>query len=287
MKLTLWKDNQQIEAKPFGTEATGLTQRECSQEKTEIGYPILPRFFLVTSQSGVKSMTITIDGARERLINQQHSLVECANASWTFRYQNGYSITLRGPLTADVVVQPTLHPGQPSPSGAVSAYTLKLERLQFDAFFHDKYVAVESIIGDRIAESPRPIPPSPGGAIGPHEDAGRFEEAKYTIEHAVVPAEPINAFGIPQATMRCLEVSVFAVLFICWVADRRMFDVACGECRADVRAYTVFKRHQPGASRYVLIYTVAAYALLTAVQMHWLGSRTSCEQRTLTTVECQ
>lgn len=241
MKLTLWKDNQQVEAKPFGTEATRLARRECSPEKTEIGYPILPRFFLVTSQSGVKTMTISIDGARERLINPQHALVECANASWTFRYQNGYNIILRGPLTADVVVQPSTIPGQPPASGVVTAYTLKLERLQFDAFYHDKFIAVEAIQGERIPESPRPIPPSPGAHPGPHEEA-RFEEARYSIEHALIPAEPINAFGIPQATMRCLEVSISS-LWVSQIADSYMLDTACGERRANVRAYPVLERY--------------------------------------------
>ncbi|KAI0637642.1 LIM-domain binding protein-domain-containing protein [Trametes polyzona] len=188
MKLTLWKDNQQVEAKPF-----------------EIGYPILPRFFLVTSQSGVKSMTICIDGARERCMSTSHALVECANAAWTFRYQNGYSITLRGPLSADVIVQPNAIP-IPSPSGnSFAQYTLKLQRIQFDAFFHDKYVALDSIQGERIPESPRALPPSPGGP--PTDDPNRFDEARYHIEHAIMPAEPINAFGIPQATMRCLELA--------------------------------------------------------------------------------
>ncbi|KAH9853392.1 LIM-domain binding protein-domain-containing protein [Lenzites betulinus] len=191
MKLTLWKDNQQIEAKPF-----------------EIGFPILPRFFLVTSQSGVKSMTINIDGARERLASPSHALVECANASWTFRYQNGYHITLRGPLTADVIVQPHTPPGHPSnTSPGVAPYTLKLDRLQFDAFWHDKYVALDSIVGERIPESPRGLPPSPGMLGAQNDDPNRFDEAKYIIEHAIVPAEPINAFGIPQATMRCLELA--------------------------------------------------------------------------------
>ncbi|KAI0366206.1 hypothetical protein BV20DRAFT_662877 [Pilatotrama ljubarskyi] len=190
MKLTLWKDNQQVEAKPF-----------------EIGYPILPRFFLVTSQSGVKSMTICVDGARERLVNPSHALVECAQATWTFRYQNGYSIILRGPLTADIIVQPHPIPPQPTPMGAVTSYALKLDRLQFDAFWHDKYVALDAIVGERLAESPRGLPPSPGLPAPQNEDPNRFDEAKYIIEHAIVPTEPINAFGIPQATMRCLELA--------------------------------------------------------------------------------
>ncbi|KAJ4486583.1 LIM-domain binding protein-domain-containing protein, partial [Lentinula edodes] len=49
MRFTLWRYNKN-EAKPF-----------------EIGVPILPRLLLVTTQSGVKSMTLTLDGARERL----------------------------------------------------------------------------------------------------------------------------------------------------------------------------------------------------------------------------
>ncbi|KAJ8502075.1 hypothetical protein ONZ51_g198 [Trametes cubensis] len=186
MKLTLWKDNQRSEAKPF-----------------EIGFPILSRFFLVTSQSGVKSMSISIDGARERVITPSHALVECATASWTFQYTNGYNITLRGPLTADVVVQPHASSGQQLPPNSVSTYTLKLERLQFDAFVHEKFLSLDSISGERIAESPRGMPASPGQT----EDPNRFDEAKYVYERATIPAEPINAFGIPQATMRCLELA--------------------------------------------------------------------------------
>ncbi|EIN10171.1 hypothetical protein PUNSTDRAFT_63736, partial [Punctularia strigosozonata HHB-11173 SS5] len=86
-KLTLWKDNQRNEAKPF-----------------EIGLPILPRFFLVTHQSGVKCMNLCLDGARERLLAQGHAVIECVTAIWTYHYNNGYTVTLRGPLTAHVVV---------------------------------------------------------------------------------------------------------------------------------------------------------------------------------------
>lgn len=37
-------------------------------------------------------------------------------------------------------------------------------------------------------------------------------EERFVIEQAVLPAEPINAFGIPQASMRCLEVSFIHIL---------------------------------------------------------------------------
>ncbi|TFK88377.1 hypothetical protein K466DRAFT_547216 [Polyporus arcularius HHB13444] len=197
IKLTLWKDNQQVEAKPF-----------------EIAYPIFPRFFCVTAQSGVKSQTITIDGARERLINPSRAIVECPNAAWTFRYTNGYSITLRGPFTAEIIVQPGANPPPPRSAGMPAIalnYDLMFERLQFDAFFHDKYIAFDSIVGERIPDSPR-IMPSPTGNPNGADEAGRYdptryEEPRYLIDHAIIPAEPINAFGIPQATMRCLELA--------------------------------------------------------------------------------
>ncbi|KAI0250857.1 LIM-domain binding protein, partial [Lactifluus subvellereus] len=86
LKLTLWKDNQLVEAKVF-----------------EVGTLSLPQFFLVTSQSGVKSMTLSLNGARERVVGPNHGIVQCISAMWTFRYHNGFTVTLRGPFTAHVI----------------------------------------------------------------------------------------------------------------------------------------------------------------------------------------
>ncbi|KAK7471188.1 hypothetical protein VKT23_002598 [Stygiomarasmius scandens] len=234
MRFTLWKDNQRNEAKPF-----------------EIGVPILPRFFLVTTQSGVKSMTLTLDGARERLYAPGHAVVECVSAVWTYKYANGYTVALRGPLTVHVVLTAPPPPGTtgangPSPNGAGmhpqgiggGNYLLKFEDFQFDAMQHDKYIALESIMGPRSMESPRtprsrhPIPPGPlgvngisgddlvggammsnigggmggGGGVGDDDDR-KWEEPRVMIEKGFIPGEPVNAFGIPQATMRCLELA--------------------------------------------------------------------------------
>ena len=161
----------------------------------------------MTAQSGVKYQSINIDGARERIINGSRAVVECANASWTFRYTNGYSIVLRGPFTVEIIVQPTgaAPPSAQSGSAPVSQYQLVFERLQFDAFWHDKFLAFDAIQGERIPDSPR-LMASPAGHPNGTDDASRYEEPRFLIEHAIIPAEPINAFGIPQATMRCLEV---------------------------------------------------------------------------------
>lgn len=180
----------------------------------EIGVPILPRFFLVTTQSGVKSMTLSLDGARERMYGQGHAVVECVAAVWTYKYHNGYTVTLRGPLTAHVVITASHPPGQAQSS---PGYLLKFEDFQFDANFHDKYIALESVMGGRVVESPprtrnapnAPTPTASGTTTQQQqrEEDKKWEEARVIIEQASIPGEPVNAFGIPQATMRCLEVS--------------------------------------------------------------------------------
>ncbi|KAG6329116.1 hypothetical protein ID866_9973 [Astraeus odoratus] len=194
MKITLWKDNQKVEAKPL-----------------EVGVPILPRFFLVTTQSGVKSMTLSLDGARERLCAQHHAVVECVSAVWTYRYDNGYIVTLRGPLTVHVVIFPHTNP---TPAQQYP-FTLKFELFQFDANVHEKFIVLDSIAGQRSLESPKtprtrnnPTPsPNSGSSNQRTEEDRQREEPRVLISNASIPGEPVNAFGIPQVTMRCLELA--------------------------------------------------------------------------------
>lgn len=152
-------------------------------------------------------MTLSLDGARERLLSQHHAVVECVAAVWTYRYTNGYTVTLRGPLTVHVLIIPNIAPSQPS------SYSLKFDHLQFDANHHEKFIALDSVMGHRQSESPktprgRAIPtPSPNGTVMHRVDDERlWEEPRVVIDQASIPGEPVNAFGIPQATMRCLEV---------------------------------------------------------------------------------
>ncbi|KAH9049205.1 LIM-domain binding protein-domain-containing protein [Lactarius deliciosus] len=204
LKLTLWKDNQKVEAKVF-----------------EVGTPVLPRFFLVTSQSGVKSMTLSLDGARERVVGPNHAVVQCVSAMWTYRYHNGYTVTLRGPFTAHVFVIPnTTQNGATAQSAPHSPSTSNL---------YEKHVAVDVIGGNRLDANktpqvrnaptpsptmngvgvppPLPQPPQPPPAQAGQRDDERWEEPRITYDRAFIPAEPVNAFGIPQATMRCLELA--------------------------------------------------------------------------------
>lgn len=217
LKLTLWKDNQKVEAKVF-----------------EVGTPVLPRFFLVTSQSGVKSMTLSLDGARERVVGPNQAVVQCVSAMWTYRYRNGYTVTLRGPFAAHVVVTPNAtQNGASAQSVPPTAFILKIDHISFDSNLYEKHVAVDVIGGNRldaanktpqVRNAPTPSPTINGAAVLPvpapqpqppqqpprqvsQRDDERWEEPRITYERATIPAEPVNAFGIPQATMRCLELA--------------------------------------------------------------------------------
>jgi hypothetical protein len=150
-------------------------------------------------------MSLTLDGARERVFAPGHAIVECVTAIWTCRYSNGHIVTLRGPLTAHLVIcspAPHPHPGAMQNNGSTPPYVLKFDDFEFDAHSHDKYIALEAIAGPRKTEEPVP---TMNGA--PDEDK-KWEEPRLIIENGSIPGEPVNAFGIPQATMRCLEVSL-------------------------------------------------------------------------------
>ena len=117
------------------------------------------------------------------------SMIECTHAVWTFKYTNGFVVTLRGPFSCHLVAMPNA--------------AIRFENLTFDANLHDKYLSVEGIVGH-----PTSPPTSLAGGLGPDvEDDRQSEEPRQYFDHASIPAEPVNAFGIPQATMRCLEVS--------------------------------------------------------------------------------
>lgn len=181
-------------------------------------------------------MTLSLDGARERVYSQGHAVVECVTAIWTYKYANGYTVTLRGPLTAHLVMVSPHPPGHiiagQTPGTAAPPYVLKFDDFQFDANYHDKYLSLESVGGIRRPEdsnapaggigTPVQVPKTPkvkeatmptmvNGIIGPGggappEEEKRWDEPRVIIDRATIPGEPVNAFGIPQATMRCLEV---------------------------------------------------------------------------------
>jgi hypothetical protein len=231
----------------------------------------------VTTQSGVKSMSISLDGARERLVTQSHAVIDCMTAVWTYKYSNGYTVTLRGPLTCHVVLTSTTN----------STSCLKFDMLSFEANYHDKYIALDAILDHEVSspKTPRarsvtlsvgsatPAPPNASQQQQQQhqqqhlqqqqqlqlqrEEDRKWEEPRRTFEHASIPGEPVNAFGIPQATMRCLEVR-FALLVISRAQVLMMCPVG-GERRSNGRSDRVFERDEAWPARSVFLFKTAMF----------------------------
>lgn len=151
-------------------------------------------------------MSITLDNAVETPNHNGLYIIECRAATWTYRYDNGYTVALRGPLSATAQVVPA----------AGGRYALKFDNVGFDANLHEKSLAIDAIIGIRSEPTPKVRMPNtpnstPNITNSVREDDQRgSEELRINIDKANIPAEPVNAFGIPQATMRCLEVWTLA-----------------------------------------------------------------------------
>jgi hypothetical protein len=185
---------------------THLTDRAAA----ELSSTILARYLLVTHQSGAKAMSFSFDSLAERPGDGQgRVLLDCA-AVWTHRYENGYVVALRGALAVQLVLVATPQ-AQP---------VWRIESFVFDSTTHDKYIQVDSVLGPagpvmRGLGAPRPPPLTNGNGGTPQMPPPPYEaegpqhvpvDGRIKIEQAWVPADPCNGFGIPQATMRCLEV---------------------------------------------------------------------------------
>ena len=141
-------------------------------------------------------MTLSLDGAHESIVGPNCAIVQCASAMWTHRYHNGYTVTHRGPFTAVAVIRNETLDGTEArtASAPASTFTLKLDHIQFDSNVYEKRVAVDVIDGHQLDTN---------NALQFHDASA---PTSIIYERAFIPADPVNAFGIPQATMRCLEV---------------------------------------------------------------------------------
>ncbi|KAG8905274.1 hypothetical protein FRB99_000344 [Tulasnella sp. 403] len=139
MRMTLWKDN---EARPF-----------------EVSSPTLPRFFFSSFCSGVVSIHLTLNNVRESSPAAGEGVVDCPNASFTYTFDSGYIVVLRGPLRAHIILvpsppeptTPSTSPHQPPQS---LRHTLKFSYFEFSSKQVSKSLDLGAIKGIRV-----PLPP--------------------------------------------------------------------------------------------------------------------------------
>lgn len=190
---------------------------------TEITTNVLAVFLLVACQSGVRSMNLILDGARERPLCFGTSAIECPDAQWVWRYYDGHVVVLRGAFSCQITAF-----FNNKPEGDQPPYTLKFDSMNFDATTRERMILLDAIQGTRSVENVQKTPStttqgSPDNASPPSvnttkDDVERLSDAepRVLIDHALLPADPIGLFGIPQAAMRCLEVS-HRSCFVCMI----------------------------------------------------------------------
>ncbi|KAL1702891.1 LIM-domain binding protein-domain-containing protein [Schizophyllum commune] len=90
-----------------------LTLLDYDSESTRIfriPFHVMPRFFFTAAMAGNTCSYFTMPGLRERVMTQVtantpgHLIVECMEAHWTFRYENGWMVNLKGPMTFHIRV---------------------------------------------------------------------------------------------------------------------------------------------------------------------------------------
>ncbi|KAH7105274.1 LIM-domain binding protein [Auriculariales sp. MPI-PUGE-AT-0066] len=202
-KLILWRSDPPAEMKTF-----------------ELTPPLFARFCAINAQNDVLSMNFVFDGAKERVgiargpngpNNVPVYLVDCPNASLIFRFSSGYIVTLRGPVYSQMSLIRTPN----HPQGVC-----KFDIVQFEAKSHEKYLVSSRLpfklppAGDLApanaslqAASSLKIEGDDGSmsGLGKHRPS---PDGRVNFDDDVhVPADPVNGFGIPQAAMRCLELT--------------------------------------------------------------------------------
>jgi hypothetical protein len=165
-------------------------------------------------------MFFTFDALSERVDPTGGRVTLEGSASWTSKYQNGYVVVLKGPLLASLVLVPVATPG-PAVANQPQSLSWRMDHLSFDALSCEKSVLIETVVGPSGSQDARfggPDAALPGTPVtgmtngsAPSREDDDPTPVPVKIEHAWVPGDPCNAFGIPQATMRCLEVCVDAV----------------------------------------------------------------------------
>ena len=96
----------------------------------------------------------------------------------------------------------------------------QFDSIRFDAYEHEKSLSIDAIIGHREPTlTPRirnvntpGATPNMAHAEDSRSSSQAQDEYRIVIEKANIPTEPVNAFGIPQATMRCLEVESKSII---------------------------------------------------------------------------
>ncbi|OLL24688.1 Adhesion defective protein 1, partial [Neolecta irregularis DAH-3] len=150
------------------------------QRLFEIPSGILPRYFLMNHESGIRQMQLLLDGPRDFMLPTGMLLVECPRASIIYWFENGIQVTVAGHLRVFYL------PG-----------VMRIDTFDFLTQSHFE------LIPRNILCKPSPVPTSVESSPTPSTNTRRHSQVSEEIR---IPESLVNDFGITPKAMRCLEI---------------------------------------------------------------------------------
>jgi hypothetical protein len=183
-------------------------------------------------------MKLSFSGAREHVVEPNYAIVQCDSAMWTYQFYNGYIVTHHGPFAAHVFGIPDASQnGAPVESAPHSAFSLKIHHIQFDSDRYEMHYSADGIPGSWLDVNKIPQVLNP--PTSSQRDDERSEEPWIPYEYQPIPEKPVNNFGIPQATLRVLEVRTPILDFRSSSPKNPHGLLAGGECLNNERSHAV------------------------------------------------
>ncbi|RUS25336.1 hypothetical protein BC938DRAFT_472309 [Jimgerdemannia flammicorona] len=161
----------------------------------ELTTALLPRFYQINFESGVQSIQMTIENAKEYALPSGGRLVECPSASLFHQFDNGCQVVAKGML-------------QVTFSLSTATGTLKIDMWEFHTQNYVEYIPRSAIVRRELENSPSMETKEGVKAKIKQQQMMQGESAASDGRGDwVIPDTPVNEYGITVKTMRCLEIA--------------------------------------------------------------------------------
>ena len=165
----------------------------------------LPDLFVAISRLGAGSMSLRLDDAQETIDGSGIILVECPDSAWTFKYDAGYDINLRGSLAIQVYIDDFS-----SGTSILSSDSYKILGLTFVSRAPQVPVSTDSVARNNSysmhSTSSRYPRIHDGTRSGIRSGDIEYKGFRASHSRATTLPVPVNGFGIPGDLMNVLQV---------------------------------------------------------------------------------
>lgn len=171
--------------------------KEGPPEPKHLGHTAIAQTFKAIWMSGVKSMSFSIDGAREHTRQipggPQTFVLHCRQARWRMHYFSGYMVELHGTLKVACMLSYGGH-----------AWRVQIQQFDLECGQGELWLSKPAIAGRFLGPIQRRsalmIGTTPGG--GPDAESNRYIRQG----EVVVPTTPVTLHGLPVSAVQTIEV---------------------------------------------------------------------------------